>query len=43
MLGSAEHVSGPWRYERLEGLDHWVMLEDPERVSVLLVDFLPAP
>jgi len=43
MVSSADHVSGPWRYERLEGLDHWVMLEDPERVSALLIDFLPAP
>lgn len=43
MLGSEAHVSGSWRYERLEGLDHWLMLEDPERVSALLLDFLPTP
>jgi pimeloyl-ACP methyl ester carboxylesterase len=41
MVGSARFVTGSWRYERLEGLDHWVMLEDPDRVSALLVDFLP--
>ena len=43
MTGSAEFVAGPWRYERLEGLGHWVTLEDPARVNALLLDFLPAP
>jgi pimeloyl-ACP methyl ester carboxylesterase len=42
MVSSAEHVSGPWRYERLEGVGHWMQLEAPERVNALLVDFLPA-
>ena len=40
MVGSAEHVSGPWRYERLEGVGHWMQLEAPERVNALLLDFL---
>jgi len=40
MVGSREHVSGPWRYERLEGVGHWMQLEAPERVNALLVDFL---
>ena len=43
MHGSAEFVAGPWRYERLEGLGHWLTLEDPERINALLLDFLPAP
>jgi pimeloyl-ACP methyl ester carboxylesterase len=43
MVGSAEFVAGPWRYERLEGLGHWVTLEDPERINSLLLDFLPRP
>jgi pimeloyl-ACP methyl ester carboxylesterase len=39
---SAEHVSGGWRYERIEGPGHWMQLEAPEEVNRLLLDFLPA-
>jgi pimeloyl-ACP methyl ester carboxylesterase len=41
MLRSAQHVSGPWRYERIEGPGHWMQLEAPDRVNALLLDFLP--
>ena len=40
MTGSAAHVAGPWRYERLEGPGHWMQLEAPDAVNALLVDFL---
>jgi pimeloyl-ACP methyl ester carboxylesterase len=40
MLRSADHVSGPWRYERIEGPSHWMQLDAPERVNELLLDFL---
>jgi pimeloyl-ACP methyl ester carboxylesterase len=40
MTGSAKHVTGPWRYERLEGAGHWMQLEAPGAVNELLVDFL---
>jgi pimeloyl-ACP methyl ester carboxylesterase len=40
MTGSGEHVSGSWRYERLEGPGHWMQLEAPDAVNRLLVDFL---
>jgi pimeloyl-ACP methyl ester carboxylesterase len=40
MLRSAEHVTGPWRYERVEGASHWMTLDAPDRVSELLVEFL---
>jgi pimeloyl-ACP methyl ester carboxylesterase len=40
MTRSAEHVAGPWRYERLEGPGHWMQLEAPDRVNALLLDFL---
>lgn len=43
MTGSQALVAGPWRYERLEGLGHWPMLEAPEVVNRLLLDFLPTP
>jgi pimeloyl-ACP methyl ester carboxylesterase len=40
MLGSGEHVTGPWRYERIEGAGHWLQLDAPERINELLVEFL---
>jgi pimeloyl-ACP methyl ester carboxylesterase len=42
MLESAEHVTGPWRYERIEGASHWLQLDAPERVNELLLEFLTA-
>jgi pimeloyl-ACP methyl ester carboxylesterase len=42
MTDSAQSVSGPWRYERLEGPGHWMQLEAPDQVNQLLLDFLPA-
>ena len=41
MTDSAGNVAGPWRYERLDGPGHWMQLEAPDRVSELLLDFLP--
>jgi pimeloyl-ACP methyl ester carboxylesterase len=40
MVKSAEHVSGPWRYERIENASHWLQLDQAERVNELLVEFL---
>jgi pimeloyl-ACP methyl ester carboxylesterase len=40
MTGSANYVTGPWRYERIEGPGHWMQLEAPDRVNELLVEFL---
>jgi pimeloyl-ACP methyl ester carboxylesterase len=40
MVRSAEYVTGPWRYERIEGASHWMQLDAPERVNALLVEFL---
>lgn len=40
MTGSAAHVAGPWRYERLDDVGHWMQLEAPEAVNALLLDFL---
>jgi pimeloyl-ACP methyl ester carboxylesterase len=42
MTGSAERVSGKWRYEVLPGVGHWMQLEAPDAVNALLTDFLPA-
>jgi pimeloyl-ACP methyl ester carboxylesterase len=40
MTGSASKVTGPWRYERLEGVGHFIPLEAPEQLNRLLLDFL---
>ena len=40
MVASAEHVTGGWRYERVEGAGHWMQLDAPERTNELLLEFL---
>jgi pimeloyl-ACP methyl ester carboxylesterase len=40
MQASQPYVSGSWRYERLDGVGHWMTLEAPDRVNALLLDFL---
>jgi pimeloyl-ACP methyl ester carboxylesterase len=40
MLRSAEHVTGGWRYERIEGASHWLQLDAPDQVNALLLEFL---
>ncbi len=42
MTGSQRFVSGPWRYERVDGVGHWLQLEAPEALNRLLLDFLPS-
>ena len=34
------YVTGPWRYERLDGVDHWVPVDAPDRLNSLLLEFL---
>jgi pimeloyl-ACP methyl ester carboxylesterase len=40
MTASAQYVEGPWRYERLEGIGHWMQLEAPDEVNRLLLEHL---
>jgi pimeloyl-ACP methyl ester carboxylesterase len=40
MTGSEAHVAGTWRYERIDGIGHWMQLEAPAEVNALLLDFL---
>jgi pimeloyl-ACP methyl ester carboxylesterase len=40
-LDSAQHVAGPFRYERFEDCSHWIPLDQPERLNRLLLEFLP--
>jgi len=42
MTGSERYVAGSWRYERVEGVGHWMQIEAPDQVSALLLDFLPS-
>jgi pimeloyl-ACP methyl ester carboxylesterase len=41
MTNSVSKVTGPWRYERLEGVGHTIPLEAPDQLNRLLLDFLP--
>lgn len=40
MTGSAAHMDGPWRCERLDEAGHWPRLDAPDEVDRLLLDFL---
>lgn len=40
MRDSGQYVTGPWRYERIDGVGHWIPREAPERTNELLLDFL---
>jgi pimeloyl-ACP methyl ester carboxylesterase len=40
VTGTATFVTCSWRYERLDGVGHWMQLEAPERINELLLDFL---
>ena len=43
VTGSAAHVTGEWRYERIDGAGHWIPLDTPDELTALLLDFLPPP
>jgi pimeloyl-ACP methyl ester carboxylesterase len=40
MLASESKVTGGWRYERIDDAGHWLMLERPDEVTKLILDFL---
>lgn len=40
MVDTGEHVTGPWRYERVADAGHWFPLDRPEKVNELLLAFL---
>ncbi|MGR9089062.1 MAG: alpha/beta fold hydrolase [Gammaproteobacteria bacterium] len=40
MVSSGEYVDADWSYHRLEGGSHWFMLDRPEVVADLFVEFL---
>jgi pimeloyl-ACP methyl ester carboxylesterase len=40
--GVAQYVGGPYRFEVLDGVSHWISEEAPERLSALLLEHLAA-
>jgi pimeloyl-ACP methyl ester carboxylesterase len=38
MTDSQAHVAGPWRYERIARVGHWIPAHAPERTSQLLLE-----
>ena len=40
MKKSGEFMDAQWRYERLEEGSHWVLLDQPDRVNRLILDWL---
>lgn len=43
MTDSEQSVSGPWRYERIDGAGHWIPLDAAQRLNEILLDFLGSP
>jgi pimeloyl-ACP methyl ester carboxylesterase len=39
---TAQHVEGPYRFEVLEGVSHWISEEVPARTNELLLEHLDA-
>ena len=40
MTGSAQYVIAEWRYERLEGVGHWITLDAADRLNRMLLAWL---
>lgn len=40
MRRSGELLAGPWRYEEIPGVSHWIPLDAPDRLNELLLDWL---
>lgn len=42
MRDSSRYVQAEFRYERIDGADHWMQLTAPERLNALLLDYFGA-
>ena len=40
MTDSQQYVTGEWRYERLDGIGHWMPVAAPEQVNALLLEWI---
>ena len=43
MANAARWVDADWRYERLDGVGHWLQIEAAERVNAWLLEWFSAP
>ena len=41
--GTAAHVEGPYRFEVIEGVSHWLPEEAPDALNALLLEHLATP
>jgi pimeloyl-ACP methyl ester carboxylesterase len=39
MSDSEKYLGGPWRYEKITGVDHWIPVHAATRTNKLLVEF----
>lgn len=40
MKNSADHVVGGFRYERIDGISHWIPTAAPDQLNALILDFI---
>ena len=40
MVESRRYVEAAWRYERIEGANHWLQLTEPARVNARMLDYM---
>ncbi|AXF57158.1 alpha/beta fold hydrolase [Salicibibacter kimchii] len=40
MKQSYEHITGPWRYDKVDHASHWLQLDQPETINQILIDYL---
>jgi len=40
---TAQHVAGPYRFEVLDGIGHWIAEQSPAHLTTLLLDHVTAP
>lgn len=40
MVGSGAYMDAPWEYLRIEGASHWLMLDRPQYLARIMVDYL---
>jgi hypothetical protein len=43
MTASADFTKAGWRYERFDGVSHWLPLDVPERLAGVLLEFFDSP
>ena len=39
MIGSAAYVYASWQYERMDGVSHWIPVDEPDGLSDLILNY----